>query len=92
MKFYFTFGQRHRHVWPKFSHTDENGESIFAALIFDKDCVALIEAESYGAARERAWKLFDNQWCMQHDNLIDARLQYYPRGVIEVPSSWEATL
>lgn len=67
--FIVTFGQKHTHR--------VNG------VTFDKDSVAVIEAEDYGKAREIAFELFGPKFCMMHDeeaydmkNMGD----YFPRG------------
>lgn len=70
-KFYFTFGQIHRH--------EINGK------IFDKDCVAEIEAENHEEARGIAHEAFDGRFCFSYARLSDVKVtEYYPRGVIKL--------
>ena len=71
--FIVTFGQAHIHK--------VNGK------IFDKDCVALIKAESYDAMRRLAHDLFDNVFCTTYTEAEydqGGMSNYYPRGKIEV--------
>ncbi len=71
MKTYFTFGQVHRHE--------------IDGTVFDKDCVAMIEAEDYEAARHIAYELFGAKWCFAYpeSELDHINLSYYPRGIID---------
>lgn len=68
MKFYITFGQAHAHS--------------VAGRTFDKDCVAVIEAENYNDGHAKAFELFDRKWCFIDWQLPD--MTFFPRGVIEV--------
>lgn len=69
-KFYITFGQGHMHKrGPKF---------------FDHDCVCIIKASNENIAREIAFEAFNDKWCWIHDNIDDVKMEYYPRGLIEL--------
>ena len=72
MKCYFTLGQAHTHPI--------NGRT------FDKDCIAVIERESWGECRKAAFRYFGLAWHNQYteEELTDALLSHYPRGIIEV--------
>lgn len=72
MKAYITFGQIHRH--------ELNGQ------IFDKDCVAVIEAPTFDEADAKAFELFDGIFHGHYseDSWNEEWLTYYPRGYIEV--------
>lgn len=72
MKTYVTFGYSHAH--------SVNGKN------FDKDCVAVIEAESATAGREKAFELFNSQFCFEYpeEHFDFDSLKYFPRGLIEV--------
>lgn len=67
---YITFGQVHRHT--------VNGK------IFDKDCIAVVQAESWKEGRELAFKYFGDQFFTDyHDDDFDMNnLKYFPRGFI----------
>ncbi len=52
MKIYITFGQDHKHT-------------VYGKT-FDKNCVAIIEAEDEAEGRNMAFKLFDNKWCYSY--------------------------
>ena len=65
MKFYISFGQTHTH--------SINGVTI------DKDCVVEIEAESRGAAHERAMDIFDGVF---HNVYDEPHINYFPRGIV----------
>ena len=67
-----TFGFDHRHR--------VNGK------IFDKDCVAVIEADTQREGREMAFKLFGPQWCMEYfeGEWKEEQLRWFPRGYINV--------
>ena len=74
-KVYITFGQIHVHKVGK--HT------------LDKDCVAVIKADSYTEGRELAMKWFDgvfhNSYSQEEwDNKWKEILDYFPRGLIEI--------
>lgn len=72
MKTYITFGQAHIHR--------VNNK------IFDKDCVAVIEAESESAARKIAFEHFGPVWSFSYpeDRWGKDEMKYFPRGLIEV--------
>lgn len=72
MKIYITFGQVHIH--------SVNGK------IFNKDSIAVIEAESESAGRARAFEMFGPKW---HQSIPETDwkaeyIKYFPRGFIEV--------
>jgi len=67
---YITFGQVHRH--------EVNG------VVFDKDCVCLIESES--DPREVAFEVFGRKWAMEYPEKyfnMDS-LKHYKRGIIKL--------
>lgn len=71
MKIYVTFGQVHAH------HV--NGQTL------DKDCVAVLEAESHERGRALAWDLFGPQFFTTYaeDQWQEERqLAFYPRGYV----------
>ncbi len=68
MKVYVTFGQVHVH--------SVNGKT------FDKDSVALFEAETYGDGRKKAFEYFDNKFFTTYTEEPD--MSFFPRGIIEV--------
>jgi len=72
MKIYVSFGQDHRH--------EINGK------VFDKDCIAIIEAPNYNAGRKRAFDLFDSKFCWIYtkEDIDLQRSYYFPRGIIPV--------
>lgn len=72
MKIYITFGQIHVH--------SVNGKT------FDKDCVAVIEAESEIAGRAKAFEYFKKEWhqsCTE-DGMNKEMMSYFPRGLMPV--------
>ena len=72
MKIYITFGQEHYH--------ELNGN------VFDKDCVAVIEADDHSAGRKKAFELFGNKWAFEYtdkDHVIEM-MHYFPRGIVKV--------
>lgn len=72
MKTYITFGQVHTH--------SVNGKK------FDKDCVAVIHADSEADARVIAMGAFGIKWCFSYseDQWDESKMEYFPRGYIEV--------
>ena len=74
MNIYVTFGQVHRHV--------VNGK------VFDKDCVAVIKAETHREGREIAVKVFGDEFFTTYDDAtfrnIIGMMDYYPRGKIKL--------
>lgn len=72
MRVYITLGQQHKHT--------VNG------TVFDKDCVAMFEAENEEAGRKLAFKFFGNKWHQSYDEneWDENKLMWYPRGVIGV--------
>lgn len=71
-KTFITFGQTHVH--------SVNGKT------FDKDCVAVIECDSWLDGREKAFEFFGPTWCMEYHEKEwgVAELEWYPRGFINV--------
>ena len=49
--------------------------------VFDKDCVAVVNGD-----RARVFDLFGTRFCMEYpeDHWDDAKLRYFPRGLIAV--------
>lgn len=74
MIFYITFGQAHVNV--------VNGK------IFDRNCVAMLEAENEKLGRGRAFELFNDQWhrCKEYrEGESDKEIvEYFPSGKIWV--------
>jgi len=72
MKVYITFGQVHVH--------SVNGKT------FDKDCVAVINAEDEEKGREKAFEYFSDKWFTSYteENWKDSNMHFFPRGFIEV--------
>jgi len=80
MRYYITFGQKHNH--------------IISGNLFNKDCVALIEAPAPIKTRYRKERpgfdkamiifkgIFHN--CFTEDEFEQDSMQFYPRGVISV--------
>ena len=76
-----TFGQIHAHR--------VNGYT------FDKDSVAIIQAEDYGRAREIAFKLFGGKFhqCLTEKEFDSKKsINYFPRGKHHATSQWEKTM
>jgi len=71
MKTYITFGQSHTHHM--------NGQ------LFDKDCVAIIEAPDKHQGRQLAHKFFGTAFCFSYpeNNFDFTTMRYYPRGFIQ---------
>lgn len=73
-KVYITFGQVHVH--------SINGKTL------DKDCVAVINCNSYGHGRTMAFEYLDGVFhnCYSHEEYIDGKvgIEYFPRGLIEI--------
>lgn len=65
-KFYITFGQSHAHAW--------------GGKTFDKDCVAVIEADNTEIARKKAFEVFGPKWSMFYEEEPD--MSYFPRGFL----------
>ncbi len=70
-KYYITFGQIHVHS--------------IAGRTFDKDCLAVIEAETNGEAHTTAMEIFDGKFhnCYDESKLPEI-IEYFPRGVIKI--------
>lgn len=69
--FYLTFGQVHSHILPGLG-------------IFDKDCVAIIRANDYAEAREKAFKTFSDKWSSIYSTENPPTMSFYPRGLMEI--------
>jgi len=72
MKIYVTFGQGHKH--------------ILNEKLFDKNCVAVFEAESPVKGRAKAFELFGKYFSGEYpeDKWNDEWMSFYPRGYIEI--------
>lgn len=72
MKTYVTFGQQHAH--------EVNGKQ------FDKDTVAVIEAQSSCEGRKKAFELFDDKFCFEYyDNAWDdSKIALFAKGYVTV--------
>lgn len=67
--YYVSFGQNHQHEW--------NG------LVLDKDCLLLMQGESWLVVREAVMKLFGRKWSnIYQEAELQGMLSYYPRGVV----------
>lgn len=73
VKFYITFGQIHKHTI--------NGVS------FDKDTVGVFycNTEDWDKASDACKNLFNNQYCHVHKTMNEEVLQYYPKGLVDIP-------
>jgi len=76
-KTYVTFGIEHVHMI--------NG------MIFDNECVALIETDKKSEGREKAFEVFGRKFCFEypekHFDMI--MMRHFPRGIIRVPDKLE---
>lgn len=72
-KTFITFGQDHIHK--------------VGGIIFDKDCVAIINHDDDVSGRDLAFKIFGTKFCFEYPEEYwnDDRMFRYPRGYIEVP-------
>lgn len=72
IKTYVTFGQDHLHS--------------IGDKVFDKDCVAVIKADSEFRGREKAFEFFGRQFFATYPERLwnEDNLKYFPRGYIEV--------
>ena len=70
MKTYVTFGQVHVH--------SVNGKT------FDKDCVAVIEADNAVEGRAKAFEYFGRKFCVEYpeDRFDFDLMRFFPRGFI----------
>lgn len=75
MKTYVTFGQVHYH--------------IIDNKVFDKDCVAVIEADNEAKGRNMAFELFGPKFFTTYteETFDPSDLEYFPRGLIRVEDS-----
>ena len=67
-KFYISFGQSHAHA--------------IAGKTFDKDCIAVLEAENSVRAHDKAMEVFKQKFCFVYDHVPD--MSYFPRGLIKI--------
>lgn len=67
-KYYLSFGQVHRHT--------------FGKIVFDKDCLCEISADSEEEVRTRAIRTFGLKWHRVYADKPD--ISYFPRGVIKL--------
>lgn len=69
MKTFITLGQEHVH--------EVNGK------MFNRNCVAVIEAEDEGAARILAFEAFGDKFCFSYaEERFDMdNMKYFPRGI-----------
>lgn len=68
-KTYVTFGQDHRHII--------NGQ------VFDKDCVAVFQANSWSDGRHQAFNTFGPKFCFEYYDKPPP-MHYFWRGFVEV--------
>lgn len=68
MEFYISFGQTHAHA--------------IDGKTFDKDCIAVINAEKENEAREIAFNAFGQKWCFIYIEKPD--MKFFPRGLINL--------
>ncbi len=73
MKTYVTFGQTHRHE--------------IDGVMFDNDCVAVIEHEKKEEGRAKAVELFGLRFFTTYleDQFDFDNMKYFPRGFVAVP-------
>lgn len=72
-KIYVTFGQTHRHE--------------IQGIVYDKDCVAVLEAKNHFEGRMLVNELFDGMFYTTYCEDTwddDYRLAYFPRGYINL--------
>lgn len=76
MKLYVTFGQVHRHV--------------IDGIVFDKDCVAVIECNNEEHGRCIAFSKLDDKWCFTKPDSIweEKCMKFYPRGYITLKDEY----
>ena len=74
--YYFTFGQAHAH--------DIDG------IVYDRDIVVEVTAESYGAARKRFMKYFGTEWAFQYTEKPD--MHFFPGGITQLPDELTSNL
>ena len=72
-KYYFTFGQNHTHR--------VNG------IAWDCDSVCCIEAEDSKQARQKMFDNFGLVWAFQYDDIEKVKIEYFPRGIINLERS-----
>ena len=72
MEIFVTFGQVHAH--------SINGKT------FDKDCIAVIDAENHAEGRKRAFELFGDKFFTTYTDgsFPKDNIRFFPRGLIYV--------
>jgi len=65
-RYYLSFGQVHTHS--------------VRGITYDKDCICIIESESYENARKIAFDTFGDKWCFLYEETPD--MSFFPRGLI----------
>lgn len=70
-KFYFTFGQGHRHV--------------LAGVTYDKDCVIVISAPNEIDARQKMGEVFGSKWSMCYGEKCPD-MSFFPGGLKTIPT------
>jgi len=74
--FYVSFGQAHRHTGQLY---DTEGNDV----VFDKDCLCQIDAESYTEAANIAHDTFGHMYSIiYYGRELPGILKSFPRGVI----------
>lgn len=69
--YYISFGQGHTHS--------------FNGLTLDKDCLLLVQAESWEVARVAVIQLFGQKWSHVYDKAtMPLVMESFPRGVVNV--------
>lgn len=69
--YYISFGQGHRHE--------------FNGMILDKDCLLLVQAESWEVARQGLIRLFGQKWSNAYQPPeMKLVLSSFPRGIVNM--------
>lgn len=57
---------------------------ILDGVVYDKDCVAVVNGD-----RERVFELFGPKFCFEYPEEYwnDSKMEYFPRGYIEVDNA-----
>ena len=71
MKTYITFGQAHRHV--------------VGGVVFDHNCVAVIEHAPEESGRDIAFQYFGPKWAFEYSESRPPEMSYFPRGFVTLP-------
>lgn len=78
IKIYISFGQLHRHV--------------LGGVIFDKDCIAVIEVEGGETGEALASKLFGRKYSTIYSQRTVSKpkfMELFSRGLVEIPKNIE---